>query len=132
MDIACLFLNNVNCIEIYEIAPTGISTLLEKMTISRSDPATVQLTRSKEEWHIVQSNFSCDETPTMGGVPKNFPEVKIAVNLTRTTRGRLFCFLPLPIFTGFPVHVHALFGIDASRTNLRRDSVGLASGSRDQ
>jgi hypothetical protein len=112
------------------------------MIISRSDPvsstmftATVQLDRNqvteRKEWHIVQSDFSRDEAinmllqqpgynpSTIGGMlqgAKFSPEVKIAVDIdTRPTRGRLFSFLPLPIFTGFPVHIHALFGIDASR-----------------
>lgn len=150
MDISCLFLNNINCIEIYEIAPTGVPTLLAKMVISRSDPvsstmftAAVQLDRNqvheRKEWHIVQSDIPRDITSRSGGSTagvlhgaKKSPEVKIAVDITRPTRGRLFSFLPLPIFTGFPVHVHASFGIDASRANLRRYSVGLASSSRDQ
>jgi hypothetical protein len=149
LDISCLFLNNINCIEIHEIAPTGVSTLLAKMIISRSDPvssnmftAEVQLDRNqvpgRKEWYIVHSDFSLDEAinnPSTIGVlhgAKISPEVKIAVDITRPTCGRLFSFLPLPIFTGFPVHVHASFAIDASRANLRRDSVGLASSSRDQ
>ena len=158
MEISCLFLNNINCIEIHEIAPSGVSTLLAKMDISRSDrisstifTATVQLDRNqvaeRKEWHIVQSDFSRDEAintllqqpgynlSTIDGLLQGIKfstEVKIAVDTTKPTRGRLFSFLPLPIYTGFPVHIHASFGIDASRTNLRRDSVGLASGSRDQ
>lgn len=157
MDISCLFLNNIKCIEIHEIAPTGVTTCLANMSISRSGSvgstmftATVHLDGNQvtpREWHIVQSNFPRDEavkillqqpgydpstiSSTLQGA-KFSPEVKIAVDTTSVTRGRLFSFLPLPIFTGFPVHVHALFGIDASRANLRRDSVGLASGSRDQ
>lgn len=161
MEVSCLFLNNINCIEIHEISPSGISTLLAKMVVSRSDPVSstifttvVQLDRrnqvARKEWHIVESDFPRDEAinmllqlpgyslSTIDGMlqgTKFSPEVKIAVDITtdtKPTRGRLFTFLPLPIFTGFPVHIHASFGIDASRTNLRRDSVGLASGSRDQ
>lgn len=157
LNISCLFLNNINCIEIHEIAPTGVTSVLAKMIISRSEPinstttATIHVNTNRvtttKEWHIVQSNFSRDEVVRLliqqpGSNPsimdnvlqttKISPEVKIAVDITSATRGRLFSFLPLPIFTGFPVHVHALFGIDSSRANLRRDSVGLASGSRDQ
>ncbi|KAL0062525.1 hypothetical protein AAF712_010564 [Marasmius tenuissimus] len=34
-------------------------------------------------------------------------------------QGRLFTFLPLPLATGFPVHVHGLFSLTQSRQNLR-------------
>ena len=155
MGISCLFLNNIECIEIHVIAPTGVSNLLASMVISRSvGSAEVRLDRyqhsENKKWHIMRSNFSRDEAINMFQKQLGYdstidrilhdakfsPEVKIALDITgtgtSTTRGRLFSFLPLPIFTGFPVHVHALFGIDASRTNLRRDSVGLASGSWDQ
>jgi sacsin len=151
MGISCLFLNNVSSIEIHEISSTGGLTLLAKMDISRSDHASstmstvvVQLDRidrvsERKEWHVMQSDFSRDEainnSSTVGVLQGAIfsPQVKIAVDITSTTtRGRLFSFLPLPIYTGFPVHIHGSFGIDASRANLRRNSVGLASGSRDQ
>jgi hypothetical protein len=36
--------------------------------------------------------------------------------------GRLFCFLPLPIFTAFPCHIHALFALGPERQNLLNPS----------
>jgi hypothetical protein len=37
LGLSCLFLKNIKCVEIHEIAPTGTSRLLAKMTISCSD-----------------------------------------------------------------------------------------------
>ena len=50
---------------------------------------------------------------------KLVPNVSLAVPLSITTQvetgGRLFTFLPLPLKTGFPAHVHALFALTQSR-----------------
>ncbi|KAF9523036.1 hypothetical protein CPB83DRAFT_863634 [Crepidotus variabilis] len=66
------------------------------------------------------------------------PEIALALDLTRfpnsavaETDGHLFTFLPLPIPTGLPVHLHALFAIDSSRRYLKRAETGLLKGSRD-
>ena len=40
------------------------------------------------------------------------------VTTQAVTGGRLFTFLPLPLKTGFPAHVHALFALTQSRQNL--------------
>ena len=156
LEISCLFLKNIKCIEIYDITPTATSSLAT-MTITRVplhstlSKATVELNRNqgsvKKEWLIIEKSFPRDETVkillqqpgydittvtrTLQGA-KFSPEVKIAVDVTSEIRGRLFTHLPLPVFTGFPVHVHALFGIDTSRAHLRRASVGLTPGSQDQ
>jgi sacsin len=156
LEISCLFLKNIKCIEIYDATSTGISRLA-KMSITRTplhstlSKATIELDGDqvsvKKEWLIIEKSFSRDEavkillqqpgydittvTRTLQGA-KFSPEVKIAVDITSEIRGRLFTHLPLPVFTGFPVHVHALFGIDTSRAHLRRASVGLTSGSQDQ
>lgn len=158
LDISCLFLNNVKCIEIYEIKSTGVSNLLAKMTITRSVPfrsimftATIDINKGQitqqQEWKIIQKTFPRDEVvdllsqqPGYNAVTvtrviqsaKFSPEINIAIDMTGDVRGRLFSFLPLPIATGFPVHIHALFAIDTSRAHLRRSSVGLISGSQDQ
>lgn len=163
MDVALLFLKNISCIEIHEVTSTGSSTLLAKTTISRSESkpieaystvfsATVELRKAletiKKDWQIIQTNSPREEAinrltqhPSYDviylnrslRVGKFSPEIRIAVNLDHPTHGRLFTFLPLPIFTGFPVHIHGLFGIDSSRRYLKRsDDIGLQAGSRDQ
>jgi len=169
LGISCLFLKNIKCIEIYEIALTGPPSLLAKMTISRSNPVDstmkVEIDRNQvseiKEWLIIEKNYSRDEAVSILSLQPEYhttatralqgakfsPEVKIAVDITSrgntkssgagvsstsSVRGRLFTCLPLPIFTGFPVHIHSLFGIDTSRARLRCASVGLMSGSQDQ
>ena len=65
------------------------------------------------------------------------PNVSLAVPLTITTQaetgGRLFTFLPLPLKTGFPAHVHALFALTQSRQHLRNSrETGIVSQAADQ
>ncbi len=163
MDIILLFLKNIKCIEIYEVTPTGLSTLFARTSIDRSESkpietyssvfsATVELCKNsvtdRAKWQIIQTNRPRTEATNLlmqqpgynasnliGSlqVAKFTPEIRIAVNLDHPAHGRLFTYLPLPISTGFPFHIHGLFGIDASRRYLRRpDDIGLQSGSRDQ
>jgi len=163
IEIILLFLKNIKCIEIHEVTPTGSSTLLARSSIDRSEPksielyslvfsATVELCKNlvtdRKKWQIIQTNRPREEATNLLmqqpgyntsnvisslRVAKFTPEIRIAVNLDHPAHGRLFTYLPLPISTGFPLHIHGLFGIDASRRYLRRpDDIGLQSGSRDQ
>ncbi|KAG8973569.1 hypothetical protein FRC05_008637 [Tulasnella sp. 425] len=57
---------------------------------------------------------------------KLFPHVALAFPLLDKTAipkpsfsGRLFTLLPLPIFTHFPLHIHATLALTSSRQNLR-------------
>ncbi|KAK7036693.1 hypothetical protein VNI00_011358 [Paramarasmius palmivorus] len=64
------------------------------------------------------------------------PEMALAIpvplSVGHRNVGRLFTFLPLPLSTGFPVHVHGLFSLTQSRQNLRNNGeVGIAEGSSD-
>jgi hypothetical protein len=54
---------------------------------------------------------------------KLLPHVSLAIPLSQPTprQGRLYTFLPLPLITGFPVHVHGLFALDSARRHLRGD-----------
>ncbi|KIO21529.1 hypothetical protein M407DRAFT_80280, partial [Tulasnella calospora MUT 4182] len=45
--------------------------------------------------------------------------------------GRLFTLLPLPIITGFPVHINAVLALVSSRQNLR-NSMDAEAGSREE
>jgi hypothetical protein len=68
---------------------------------------------------------------------KLVPKVSLAVPLSIATQaetgGRLFTFLPLPLKTGFPAHVHALFALTQSRQNLRNSGeTGIVSQAADQ
>ena len=52
------------------------------------------------------------------------PDVALAfpTNVPQTFRGRLFTYLPLPLVTGFPCHIHGVFSLTDSRQNLRNPS----------
>jgi len=57
----------------------------------------------------------------------------VAVLLNSTTNttlvGRAYCFLPLPILTGLPVHINAAFAVSSNRRQLWKSEVGDNSGS---
>jgi hypothetical protein len=67
---------------------------------------------------------------------KLLPAVSLAFPLHPRGRAqgaaRLYTFLPLPIYTGFPVHVHALFAVDAARSHLRSQDDGVNHHSSDK
>lgn len=55
-----------------------------------------------------------------------FPQNSLSFN------GRLFTFLPLPLSTGFPCHVHGIFSLTDSRQNLRNPSETIMARTADQ
>jgi hypothetical protein len=58
------------------------------------------------------------------GSEKLLPRVGLAIPLSpqpAPRQGRLYTFLPLPLITGFPMHVHGLFALDSARRHLRGD-----------
>lgn len=61
------------------------------------------------------------------------PNVAFAVPLDldslKQNKGRLYTFLPLPLSTGFPCHVQALFALTPDRQHLRNsEETGLVEG----
>ncbi|KAG9042576.1 hypothetical protein FS837_010678 [Tulasnella sp. UAMH 9824] len=69
---------------------------------------------------------------------KLLPQVALALPVpaagatsTSKSHGRLFTLLPLPIITGFPVHINAVFALVSSRQNLR-NSIDVEAGSREE
>ncbi|KAG8951930.1 hypothetical protein FRC03_012327 [Tulasnella sp. 419] len=66
---------------------------------------------------------------------KLLPHVAIAVPLEHgsilSCRGRLFTLLPLPIITGFPLHIHSVFALTTDRQTLRNAQEKLDYGSRE-
>ena len=100
-------------------------------------------------WRVLQCPFQQSEaiqllSNAIQGDPtrilkehKLLPTVGLATSLKHPSgqqnSGRLFTYLPLPIPTGFPVHIHALFALTQSRQNLRNPrEIGLIPGSADQ
>ncbi|KAG8937653.1 hypothetical protein FRC00_002981 [Tulasnella sp. 408] len=72
--------------------------------------------RLRQEGTIVQNLMKEDKL--FPHVALAFPIVDNAVPATGF-KGRLFTLLPLPIFTGFPLHIHAVLALTSSRQNLR-------------
>ncbi|KAJ7119509.1 hypothetical protein C8R44DRAFT_176382 [Mycena epipterygia] len=67
---------------------------------------------------------------------KLLSEMAIAIPMSILTQdesgGRLFTYLPLPLKTGFPGHVHGLFALTQSRQNLNNGGeIGIVRGSED-
>ncbi len=63
------------------------------------------------------------------------PSIALAlpIPLLPGSQGRLFTFLPLPLPTGFPLHIHSLFALTQARQNLWNGSErGLVKGTRDE
>ena len=59
--------------------------------------------------------------------------VQDPVQSGRGSNGQLFTFLPLPLPTGFPLHIHALFALTQARQNLwNGPERGMIKRTRDQ
>ena len=59
--------------------------------------------------------------------------VAVAFPLSNRTVGRLFTFLPLPIPTGFPCHIHGLFALNQNRRGLKHGDLSeLSATSEDR
>ncbi|KAK2160900.1 hypothetical protein LSH36_125g03013 [Paralvinella palmiformis] len=57
----------------------------------------------------------------VGGIAVHLKKVDrgfIPANISELGKGLAFCFLPLPIASGLPVHINALFALESSRKHL--------------
>ncbi|KAJ6510488.1 hypothetical protein C8R45DRAFT_1088650 [Mycena sanguinolenta] len=106
------------------------------------------LGRVERAWRIVHSFFppanstsllslrlGQDPRPTLSK-HKLLSEMAIAIPMSILSQdersGRLFTYLPLPLKTGFPCHVHGLFALTQSRQNLNNGGeIGIVRGSED-
>lgn len=118
-------------------------------TYTASIAITTQRGDNTKVWRVLRSPFPHEEAISLlarktGSDPsltltnnKLLPDVSLAVPLSiadhTETSGRLFTFLPLPMKTGFPGHIHALFALTQSRQNLRNsEDTGIVQGSNDR
>ncbi|KAI0739601.1 hypothetical protein C8Q80DRAFT_1240735 [Daedaleopsis nitida] len=102
------------------------------------------------EWAMIQTSFPNDEcVKHLSGVFGNDLErvraelarEKLRSNLSiafpvfdghgAMSNGRLFTFLPLPLETGFPCHIHGVFSLTDSRQNMRNPSETVLAGTAD-
>lgn len=96
------------------------------------------------KWRIVHAIETANQFATLIGgditkivsqlvADKLFPHVALAAPIgSGIAQGRLFTLLPLPITTGFPVHINSVFALTQDRQNMRKKDAGLMEGSRDQ
>ncbi len=97
----------------------------------------IRMTSSVESAVSLLSDIlGCDVAPHLER-EKLKPSVALALPMpllpSRESPGRLFTFLPLPLPTGFPLHIHSLFALTQARQNLWNGSErGLVKGTRDE
>jgi hypothetical protein len=101
--------------------------------------------KNSESWVVQELEFSLDTaafflSKRLKGNPRTIlrkhklePKVAVAFPISVAQQkgdiGRLFTYLPLPIYTGFPIHIHALFALTQSRQNLFDvEEVGVVHG----
>lgn len=97
--------------------------------------------RKDEEqvWRVVNGLFLDDDHEVLDCAKKmiaegekSIPWAGAAVQLSSSTKkklkkpnGRIYCFLPLPIESEFPVHLNAFFDVDSSRTQTTANKQNL-------
>lgn len=100
------------------------------------------------DWLVIRASFPIDECIDLLADalhdPRNYvetelkreklrPDIALAFPATaaQDLNGRLFTFLPLPLETGFPCHIHGVFSLTDSRQNLRNPSETIMPGTAD-
>ena len=80
---------------------------------------------------ILSDRLGYDVGPTLQR-HKLKPYIAIAMPLplqSSTSGGRLYTYLPLPLSTGFPCHIHGLFALTPDRQHLRNgEETGVVKG----
>ena len=108
--------NNVNCFGKSDLTPH-----IERYTVILTDM--LESNPTQEKW-LVQQGVGDMEIPDNQW--KYLPQMKpkhgiaapISVQRASNIQCRVFCFLPLPIFSHLPVHINGNFILDSSRRNL--------------
>ncbi|KAF9050843.1 hypothetical protein BDZ89DRAFT_1057267 [Hymenopellis radicata] len=150
-----LFLNHVTSVEVYDIAANGKVSQLARVAVYKepcvqsgphsSTACNVTSQRASQNevttrWRVVRSQYGQDYTSSFNQGflerHKMRPEMGVAVCLSPGSsnkhRGRLYTYLPLPVITGFPIHVHGLFALVQSRQDLRNaKEIGVVADSDD-
>jgi len=148
-----LFLKHVNVIEIRRATDAGVELLGRVSVTDRPDADKftrvvkvenlTECRTSTQEWLFYRLNTSRQVasallTARLGydvadfmTVDKLLANVELALPLNRDdlppSFGRIFTLLPLPIRTGLPVHLNAVFALTPDRQSLKNiEEVGLA------
>ena len=107
-------------------------------------PLRIQDTFRKEKWLVHQSIGlkPCDATdevpngqpfgllPRVGIAAKVWERESSHTEVRASAQYKAFCFLPLPLKTGLPVHVNGHFYLDSARRNLWYDEKDKGFGSQ--
>ncbi|KAI0071823.1 hypothetical protein K474DRAFT_1712121 [Panus rudis PR-1116 ss-1] len=161
--IAMLFLSHISTIEIMEVDERGTHLIaratVSREPVLATDAVFAQATCSVvveygtdstqdvQNWVWTHAQFAEDDCAkelsrrlnrdAMPGLKREKLNAAVSLAtpspLTAQTDGRLFTYLPLPLTTKFPTHVHALFALTQARQNLRNASErGIVPGTADE
>lgn len=79
------------------------------------------------------------ETKYQGPIQAQLAEDKLYSHIvvaapfdSKKINGQLFTLLPLPVYTGFPLHVNGIFALTSDRQNLRKNDPGVVADSPDR
>ncbi|THH29382.1 hypothetical protein EUX98_g4793 [Antrodiella citrinella] len=158
LGIALLFLRHLKSITFLEVDNHGTRCIGQaefgKTPIGSPNGTTTQeivsvdkLEPGRLTWRVVHVDFADSECANIlerrlsRNVSEDLqreklsPAVSLAfpMPLQPPSRSLLFTYLPLPLPTGFPCHIHSLFALTPSRQNLRNAvEQGLVHGARDE
>ena len=90
-------------------------------------PLTIKTETSEEKWLIQQGvgdlqNSSQNWTYINQTLPKH--GIAATMQYSEHFNGKVFCFLPLPVHTGLPVHINGQFVLSSSRRSLWTSDTG--------
>jgi hypothetical protein len=155
--IVLLFLTHVSSIEIYEVDDQG-TKLLASAELKRAPDADRNVTSYRcstnvttatsslaRSWRVFQASYSDSEAAKLISDRLGYdiglslqqhkltPKVGIAMPISPHSSpvpvGRLYTYLPLPLTTGFPCHIHGLFALTPDRQHLRNgEETGVVNG----
>ena len=81
-----------------------------------------EMTRNKKLGFLVWTAVAIPALPLAPGV--SLSSLPWLVE-KQSANGRAFCFLPLPIETGLPAHIHGYFAVKSDRTSIKWPSSGV-------
>ena len=134
----------------WQHSKTSAPFILDNRKISVDYHPSIALPSASCTWLVIRAAFQTDEcivdlanalsdsverVMEELGREKLRPDIALAFPMSpisaKDLDGRLFTFLPLPLETGFPCHIHSVFSLTDSRQNLRNPSETIMPGTAD-
>lgn len=143
METVILFLKHITAIEVKHVRSNGKVVVLGRVNVRKTRisattttcMASVQVRNGPDTnrlWHIQHHSISDREITTIISKrlgydvsdrlrdEKLVPLVDLALPTSGSSiTGKLFTLLPLPVVTGFPLHINAVFALTPDRQNLK-------------